>query len=215
MPLAEWPTLVGENTKGDKKESANAAIIPPDTNVSCTSGAIAIGLKLHRCIEYYDENRASSCCSSAALDGWAVNQEACCVELVISTNNDTVIRAIVIFAEQLFENESKLVHPKNPLNKIHVPITSPKSGPLTNQSINYTPLPMPICPAPRCMGSIVLHTVALRCCTAYSSTALHAASTVPHACGQHHAACMRPAPCCMHAAGIVLHACGRHRAARG
>jgi Bardet-Biedl syndrome 2 protein len=57
---------------------------------------------------------------------WAVNQEASCVELVISTNNDTVIRAIIIFAEQLFENESKLVHPKNPTSKIHVPISSPK-----------------------------------------------------------------------------------------
>ncbi|XP_025068476.1 Bardet-Biedl syndrome 2 protein isoform X2 [Alligator sinensis] len=54
------------------------------------------------------------------------------VELCISTSNDTIIRAVLIFAEGIFEGESHVVHPnlQNLLGHIRVPLTPPKDVPV-------------------------------------------------------------------------------------
>ncbi|XP_053742013.1 Bardet-Biedl syndrome 2 protein homolog [Synchiropus splendidus] len=54
------------------------------------------------------------------------------VELSISTPNDTIIRAVLIFAEGIFEGESHVVHPsvRNLSGCIRVPITPPKDIPV-------------------------------------------------------------------------------------
>ncbi|XP_078526816.1 BBSome complex member BBS2 [Lissotriton helveticus] len=54
------------------------------------------------------------------------------VELSISTSNDTIIRAVLIFAEGIFEGESHVVHPnvQNLSGRIRVPITPPKDVPV-------------------------------------------------------------------------------------
>ncbi|XP_028665213.1 Bardet-Biedl syndrome 2 protein homolog [Erpetoichthys calabaricus] len=54
------------------------------------------------------------------------------VELSISTCNDTIIRAVLIFAEGIFEGESHVVHPsvQNLSGCIRVPIIPPKDIPV-------------------------------------------------------------------------------------
>ncbi|XP_053126918.1 Bardet-Biedl syndrome 2 protein isoform X2 [Hemicordylus capensis] len=54
------------------------------------------------------------------------------VELCISTSNDTIIRAVLIFAEGIFETESHVVHPslQNLSGCIKVPLTPPKDVPV-------------------------------------------------------------------------------------
>lgn len=54
------------------------------------------------------------------------------VELSISTSNDTIIRAILIFAEGIFEGESHVVHPSAQYltGRIRVPICPPKDVPV-------------------------------------------------------------------------------------
>ncbi|XP_075796511.1 BBSome complex member BBS2 isoform X3 [Pelodiscus sinensis] len=54
------------------------------------------------------------------------------VELCISTSNDTVIRAVLIFAEGIFEGESHVVHPslQNLSGRIQVPLTPSKDVPV-------------------------------------------------------------------------------------
>ncbi|XP_071104819.1 BBSome complex member BBS2-like [Haliotis cracherodii] len=54
------------------------------------------------------------------------------VELIISTTNDTVIKAVLIFAEGIFEGESHVVHPStNCLSgNLKVPIFPPKDVPV-------------------------------------------------------------------------------------
>ncbi|XP_015276879.1 PREDICTED: Bardet-Biedl syndrome 2 protein isoform X1 [Gekko japonicus] len=54
------------------------------------------------------------------------------VELCISTSNDTIIRAALIFAEGIFEGESHVVHPnlQNVSSRIKVPLTPPKDVPV-------------------------------------------------------------------------------------
>ncbi|XP_005991756.1 Bardet-Biedl syndrome 2 protein homolog [Latimeria chalumnae] len=54
------------------------------------------------------------------------------VELTISTSNDTIIRAVLIFAEGIFEGESHVVHPsaQNLSGRIRVPIIPPKDVPV-------------------------------------------------------------------------------------
>ncbi|XP_043935476.1 Bardet-Biedl syndrome 2 protein [Protopterus annectens] len=54
------------------------------------------------------------------------------VELNISTSNDTIIRAVLIFAEGIFEGESHVVHPsvQNLSGHICVPISPPKDVPV-------------------------------------------------------------------------------------
>uniref|UniRef100_A0A8B9FPX2 Bardet-Biedl syndrome 2 protein homolog n=1 Tax=Amazona collaria TaxID=241587 RepID=A0A8B9FPX2_9PSIT len=54
------------------------------------------------------------------------------VELCISTTNDTIIRAVLIFAEGIFEGESHVVHPtpQNLSGCIRVPLTPAKDVPV-------------------------------------------------------------------------------------
>eukprot|EP00794_Sanderia_malayensis_P016830 gene16830-18528_t len=54
------------------------------------------------------------------------------VTLTIQTTNDTVIKAVMIFAEGIFEGESYVVHPQidKLSNSIHVPIYQPKDMPV-------------------------------------------------------------------------------------
>ncbi|KAM4614369.1 BBSome complex member BBS2 [Discoglossus pictus] len=54
------------------------------------------------------------------------------VELSITTSNDTIIRAVLIFAEGIFEGESHVVHPSSQhlTGRIRVPISPPKDVPV-------------------------------------------------------------------------------------
>lgn len=54
------------------------------------------------------------------------------VDLFVSTTNNTILRAVLIFAEGIFEGESHVVHPnQNQLtNELHVPIIPPKDVPV-------------------------------------------------------------------------------------
>ncbi|XP_005107459.1 Bardet-Biedl syndrome 2 protein homolog [Aplysia californica] len=54
------------------------------------------------------------------------------VELIISTTNDTIIRAVLIFAEGIFEGESHVVHPNGQTisSCLKVPIVPPKDVPV-------------------------------------------------------------------------------------
>ncbi|KAF2366333.1 Ciliary BBSome complex subunit 2 C-terminal domain [Trinorchestia longiramus] len=54
------------------------------------------------------------------------------VEIALATTNDTIIRAVIIFAEGIFEGESHVYHPKenNLSSSIRVPIFPPKDVPV-------------------------------------------------------------------------------------
>ncbi|KAM3829164.1 BBSome complex member BBS2 isoform 3-T3 [Vipera latastei] len=58
--------------------------------------------------------------------------ESAHIELCISTSNDTIIRAVLIFAEGIFENESHVIHPtpQNLSSNIKVPLSPPKDVPV-------------------------------------------------------------------------------------
>uniref|UniRef100_A0A8C5UP28 Bardet-Biedl syndrome 2 protein homolog n=1 Tax=Microcebus murinus TaxID=30608 RepID=A0A8C5UP28_MICMU len=58
--------------------------------------------------------------------------QAAHAELCISTSNDTIIRAVLIFAEGIFAGESHVVHPSvhNLSSSIRIPITPPKDVPV-------------------------------------------------------------------------------------
>ncbi|XP_060537536.1 Bardet-Biedl syndrome 2 protein isoform X4 [Pantherophis guttatus] len=58
--------------------------------------------------------------------------ESAHVELCISTSNDTIIRAVLIFAEGIFENESHVIHPtpQNLSSNIKIPLSPPKDVPV-------------------------------------------------------------------------------------
>jgi len=49
-----------------------------------------------------------------------------CCELVLSTNNETVIKGVIIFAEQLFENESLFAFQRNPAATVRVQLSPRK-----------------------------------------------------------------------------------------
>jgi len=50
------------------------------------------------------------------------------IEITLATNNDTLIRAALIFAEGIFQGECHVVHPKSNLSsKIVVPLSPPKN----------------------------------------------------------------------------------------
>eukprot|EP00899_Mesostigma_viride_P018346 jgi/Mesvir1/26512/Mv16169-RA.1 len=49
-----------------------------------------------------------------------VNRAKSCVELVLATNNETMIKGAVIFAEQIFEDESFVKHLKEPASTVRV-----------------------------------------------------------------------------------------------
>jgi Bardet-Biedl syndrome 2 protein len=55
-----------------------------------------------------------------------VNPSLRCVELVVGSSNDSVVKAVVIFAEQIFGGESHVMHPAEPSVLVKVPIRPPK-----------------------------------------------------------------------------------------
>ncbi|KAJ6666204.1 hypothetical protein lerEdw1_001109 [Lerista edwardsae] len=60
------------------------------------------------------------------------DSESAHVELCISTSNDTIIRAVLIFAEGIFDGESHVAHPslQNLSSIIKVPLTPPQDVPV-------------------------------------------------------------------------------------
>lgn len=51
--------------------------------------------------------------SSTRVDSFiAINRETCTCDLVLKTNNDSIIRGVVVFGEQIFAEESLFVYPK-------------------------------------------------------------------------------------------------------
>ncbi|XP_023337047.1 Bardet-Biedl syndrome 2 protein homolog isoform X4 [Eurytemora carolleeae] len=52
------------------------------------------------------------------------------VEVTLSTSNNTIIRAVLIFAEGIFEGESFVVHPKDFGKNISVPVSPPRDIPV-------------------------------------------------------------------------------------
>ncbi|XP_063169030.1 Bardet-Biedl syndrome 2 protein isoform X1 [Candoia aspera] len=58
--------------------------------------------------------------------------ESAHVELCISTSNDTIIRAVLIFAEGIFEGESHVIHPspQHLSSNVKVPLSPPKDVPV-------------------------------------------------------------------------------------
>jgi Bardet-Biedl syndrome 2 protein len=55
---------------------------------------------------------------------WAVNEKSKCVDMVISTNNKTVISAVVLLADHIFGGESKFFYPKESSSKVYVPFVN-------------------------------------------------------------------------------------------
>jgi Bardet-Biedl syndrome 2 protein len=55
---------------------------------------------------------------------WAVNESRKCVDMVISTNNKTVINTVVLMADHIFGGESKVFYPSEPSSKVHVPFVN-------------------------------------------------------------------------------------------
>jgi Ciliary BBSome complex subunit 2, C-terminal len=48
------------------------------------------------------------------------------LELVLSTNNECVIKGCVVFAEQMFDGESLFVHPEDPTSAMRIPVCPSK-----------------------------------------------------------------------------------------
>lgn len=97
-----------ENAKGDLNSPLSEAdehrgIIPANTRLH-TALSVSLG----------SETRASH------------------VELCVFTSNDTIIRAVTIFAEGIFVGESHVVHPSihNVSNSISIPVAPPKDVPV-------------------------------------------------------------------------------------
>ena len=58
------------------------------------------------------------------------NPKLKCVDVVFETNEEQVIKAAIITAEQLFETESKIVYAQTPSNKIQVSLKPKKDIPI-------------------------------------------------------------------------------------
>lgn len=52
----------------------------------------------------------------------AINRETATCDLLLKTNNDSVIRGVVVFGEQIFAEESLFVHPKTVATSLSVPL---------------------------------------------------------------------------------------------
>ncbi|KAG1676464.1 hypothetical protein FOA52_002284 [Chlamydomonas sp. UWO 241] len=61
--------------------------------------------------------------NSTRVDSFVVvNEATASCDLVLKTNNDAVIRGVVVFGEQIFEEESLFLYPKNPDTQLAVPL---------------------------------------------------------------------------------------------
>lgn len=52
----------------------------------------------------------------------AISKDSASCDLVLRTNNDAVIRGVVVFGEQIFEEESLFVYPRAPEPQLNVPL---------------------------------------------------------------------------------------------
>ncbi|XP_034378360.1 BBSome complex member BBS2 [Arvicanthis niloticus] len=97
-------------------ENTKAELSSPLNEADGQKGIIPANTKLHTAL-------------SVSLGSDAQDAHA---ELRISTSNDTIIRAVLIFAEGIFVGESHVVHPSNHnlSSSIRVPITPPKDVPV-------------------------------------------------------------------------------------
>uniref|UniRef100_A0A8D0ML08 Bardet-Biedl syndrome 2 protein homolog n=1 Tax=Sus scrofa TaxID=9823 RepID=A0A8D0ML08_PIG len=98
------------------EDNAKAELSSPLNEADGHRGVIPANTKLHTAL--------SVNLGSAA--------QAAHTELCISTSNDTIIRAVLIFAEGIFLGESHVVHPSihNLSSSIRIPITPPKDVPV-------------------------------------------------------------------------------------
>ena len=61
----------------------------------------------------YQVESSSIIPSDTRVDSYiAINRETFTCDLLLKTNNDTVIRGVVVFGEQIFEEESLFVYPR-------------------------------------------------------------------------------------------------------
>ena len=51
---------------------------------------------------------------------WAVNESRKCVDMVIATNNKSVISAVILMADHIFGGESKVFYPSEPASKVQL-----------------------------------------------------------------------------------------------
>uniref|UniRef100_A0A8C7BAP2 Bardet-Biedl syndrome 2 protein homolog n=1 Tax=Neovison vison TaxID=452646 RepID=A0A8C7BAP2_NEOVI len=98
------------------EENAKAELSSPQSEADGPRGIIPANTKLHTAL-------------SVSLGH---ETQAAHAELCISTSNDTIIRAVLIFAEGIFLGESHVVHPSihNLSSSIRIPITPPKDVPV-------------------------------------------------------------------------------------
>ncbi|KAF6287564.1 Bardet-Biedl syndrome 2 [Rhinolophus ferrumequinum] len=98
------------------EENAKAELSSPPNEADGQRGVIPANTKLHTAL-------------SVNLGNETQDAHA---ELCISTSNDTIIRAVLIFAEGIFLGESHVVHPSvhNLSSSIRIPITPPKDVPV-------------------------------------------------------------------------------------
>lgn len=55
------------------------------------------------------------------------NKATQCLQLTLSTNNDTLVKLAVVFSDVLFTDESLLLHPKVPSTSLTVPLRPPRN----------------------------------------------------------------------------------------
>uniref|UniRef100_A0A452T0M3 Bardet-Biedl syndrome 2 protein homolog n=1 Tax=Ursus maritimus TaxID=29073 RepID=A0A452T0M3_URSMA len=98
------------------EENAKAELSSPQSEADGPRGIIPANTKLH----------------TALSVNLGHETQAAHAELCISTSNDTIIRAVLIFAEGIFLGESHVVHPSihNLSSSIRIPITPPKDVPV-------------------------------------------------------------------------------------
>uniref|UniRef100_A0A8B9YHK9 Bardet-Biedl syndrome 2 protein homolog n=1 Tax=Bos mutus grunniens TaxID=30521 RepID=A0A8B9YHK9_BOSMU len=98
------------------EENAKAELSSPLNEADGHRGVIPANTKLHTAL-------------SVSLGSEA---QAAHAELCISTSNDTIIRAVLIFAEGVFAGESHVVHPSvhHLSSSVRIPITPPKDIPV-------------------------------------------------------------------------------------
>jgi Bardet-Biedl syndrome 2 protein len=60
----------------------------------------------------------------------ALNRDNMTCELVLKTNNDSIIKAAVLFGEQVFLNESLFVRPAHPSSSLTVPLSPARNTPV-------------------------------------------------------------------------------------
>lgn len=54
------------------------------------------------------------------------------VEISVASNNDTIIRAVIVFAEGIFKGETRVEHPPQSklTSEVRVPVCPPKDRPI-------------------------------------------------------------------------------------